>query len=380
MGDKIKQQFLMKTLGLQLFIIVLLPFSLQAQSVVATGAAFPFSSKEQGNVEILYSRALNNAKKEAISFVLGERVITERTDESRSKEITTHHGKENNENLKQQHSSRKSVAALSKGYVQLIKMIDKGFEDDGHYYVKAKFSVTREPSSELKIGEYWKDAGSPAVTLSIKETTDGQDSRYQVEHSREYFAELFNKNEIDINKNTNDGYEIDILQTFVQDINQEFNTFTTNCRLTFSVIDKLEGKQVKTFYKRNGPVASFSEEEGRLQCLGGISQEFSEKLIRDLIDNINYKSLNGSLFQVSINNLSGDKLLFATELFQKLFQVKYAQIKEFKNSSMQVDFNFVGSRQTLLEAIISSFEMEGVVLVPVELKGNSIQFIIKEKI
>lgn len=380
MEHKIKQHFLMKTLGLQLFIIVLFPFYLQAQSVVAAGAAFPLSSKEQGNVEILYSRALNNAKKEAISLVLGERVITERADESRSKEITTQHGKENNENLKQQRSSRKSVASLSKGYVQLIEMIDKGFEGDGHYYVKAKFSVTREPSSELKIGQYWKDAGSPPVTLSIKETSDGQDSHYQLAHSREYFTELFNKNEIDINKNTNDGYEIEILQTFVQDINQEFNTFTTNCRLTFSVIDKLEGKRVKTFYKRNGPVASFSEKEGMLQCLGGISQEFSEKLIRDLIDRINYKSLNGSLFQVSINNLSGDKLLFATELFQRLFQVKYTQIKEFKNSSMQVDFNFVGSRQTLIEAIISSFEMEGVVLVPVELKGNSMQFTIKEKI
>ena len=232
----------------------------------------------------------------------------------------------------------------------------------------------------MKIGEYWKDAGSPPVSLSIKETTDGRDSRYQVEHSREYFTELFNKNEIDINKKTNDGYEIEISQTFVQDINQEFNTFTTNCRLTFSVIDKLEGKQVKAFYKRNGPVASFSEKEGRLQCLGGISQEFSEKLIRDLIDSINYKSLNGSLFHVGINNLSGDKLLFATELFQRIFQAKYTQIKEYKNSNIEVDFNFAGSRQTLLEAIISSFEMEGVVLLPVELKGNSIQFTIKEKI
>jgi len=370
----------MKTLGLQLFIIVLLSFSLQAQSIVVAGAAFPLSNKEQGNAEILYSRALNNAKKEAISLVLGERVITERVDERRSKEITTQHGKENNENLKQQHTSRKSVASLSKGYVQLIEMIDKGFDGDGHYYVKAKFSVTREPSGELKIGEYWKDAGSPPVILSIMETTNGQDSRYQVEHSREYFTELFNKNEIDINKNSNDGYEIEILQTFVQDINQEFNTFTTNCRLTFSIIDKLEEKQVKTFYKRNGPIAAFSEKEGRLQCLGGISQEFSEKLIRDLIDSINYKSLNGSLFHVGINNLSGDKLLFATELFQRIFQAKYTQIKEYKNSNIEVDFNFTGSRQTLLEAIISSFEMEGVVLVPVELKGNSIQFTIKEKI
>lgn len=78
---------------------------------------------------------------------------------------------------------------------------------------------------------------------------------------------------------------------------------------------------------------------------------------------------------MGINNLSGDKLLFATELFQRIFQAKYTQIKEYKNSNIEVDFNFTGSRQTLLEAIISSFEMEGVVLVPVELKGNSIQLI-----
>ena len=134
MGNKIKQHFPMNIIGLQIFIIILLSFSLQAQSVVAVGAAFPLSKKEQGNVEVLYSRALNNAKKEAISLVLGERVITERVDERRSKEITTQNGKENNENLKQQHSSRKSVVSLSKGYVQLIEMIDKGFDGDGHYY------------------------------------------------------------------------------------------------------------------------------------------------------------------------------------------------------------------------------------------------------
>lgn len=379
MRNILKQQFLINILELKIFIFVLLSISLQAQSVVVSGAAFPLSKQEQGNVEILYSRALNSAKKEAISVVLGERVITERADERRSKEVITYDGKDNNENIKQQRSSRKSVASLSRGYVQLIEMIDKGFEDDGHYYVKAKFNITKEPSSELKIGEYWKDAGSPPVSLSILETTNGQESNYQVEHSSKYFAELFNKNEIDINKDTNDEYKIEISQTFEQDMNQEFNTLTTNCRLAYSIIDKLEGKQVKTFYKRNGPVASFSEKEGRFQCLKGISQEFSEKLIRDLIDSINYKSLNGSQFQVSIDNLPGDKLLFATELFRRLFQIKYTQTKEFKNSNMQVDFNFVGSRQTLMEAIISSFEMEGVVLVPIELKGNKIKFTIKEK-
>ncbi len=352
---------------------------LYPQVVVTTGVAFPLSKSEKGNAEMLFDRALSNAKKEAISLVLGERVIAERVDESKQKEITAYDGTKDNESLKQQRSSRKSVTALSKGYVQLIKMIDKGFKSDGHYYVKAKFDITKNPNNTLKIGQYWIDAGSPSVGLFVSEKINGKNSKSEVEHSYKYFVENFNKNDIEISKNEDNQYKIKILQFFTQEQNVELGTFATNCRLSFDIIDTQEIRHIKTFHVNNGPTPSFSEKEGRLKCLSEITQNFSKILIRNFVEAVNYKSLNGSMFQITINNLSGEKLLHVTELFRKIFQVKNTQIKIFENNRVQLNLNFTGNRQTLLEAIISSFEMEEIILVPVKLIGNKISFTIKEE-
>ena len=351
-----------------------------AEIVLQTGIASPQTESEESNIEVLRKRAIRNALDLAVLQVSGATISSERGGSLASKEETIMRDGNARNEVKEKSRYHSASVSKSTGYTRMVELV-REWQEGRQYYVELKVEVGTEEdvANTENAGFYWERAGKPKICMSLRESSNGEDTTQHEVYTLRYIRDNLVRNGITPSEGEQSdcAYEIQLVQEYTINQMTSFDTFTANCRLSFQIQDKQSKETVGEHRAGYGPVAGFNVEQAESACIREIAPNISEKLVRQIARVMNNKWSFGAEYVVTIEQLPGELATSARSIIANLFRVKRHSMEYYRGRIMQLRVHYEGTAAVFTEAIVSAFDDQEMKLVPTEMHGNSISFQLK---
>lgn len=332
-----------------------------ATQVIQKGIASPQSDAERGNIEKLRSRAIRNAMDLAVMQVTGTAVSSERGDSLRSQEKVISQGDQIREESRQESRFSRGATTRSEGHARLVEII-KEWQENDQYFVEAIIEVESEDETikQKNCGDYWLQAGKPAISMTFIEEFNGHTSSNLQDNTFRFLRDNLSRNGVNVSTSRDEvsAYRINVLQNLQSQEIEGLGTITMHCRLSFQIIDQERDESIAEYRAFQGPKAGFTIEQAKEDCLKVIARDVSENLVRALGKIMLERWNNGVEQRIKITGLPGEAVAAVSEILQNLYRVTSATAAKYNDGQYIRSLTFKGSATELAQAIQSSFADE----------------------
>lgn len=345
-----------------------------AITVTELGIGSARSDNDARNVEKLRARAIRNVLEVAVIRVSGVILSGEQKDILRQKDSYESDGNRIKEKLKQDSVFHNVIVSRTSAYAKLVEIL-KEWEEDGQYYVKARVDVSEKGLQEklYNAGIYWSRVGNPTIHMSLIRRINNKKvtgDKYTLRFLRDTMA----RNGISIVTNCQDAsYAIPVRLSFSTTHVTQYNTFKTNCSISYEIIDTGVDNSIAAARKTAGPAAGFSPGETQSKCEKEIVPIIAKDLVRRLTREMNEIWNNGRKYNVTINNVDGKAVLRTANIIRNIFRVTNLSGLKYKQGIMLMDVQYKGLPFEFVDNLVTTFEYEDQELSLVSLEENVVK-------
>ena len=330
-----------------------------AITVTELGVGSARNDNEARNVEELRARAIRNVLEVAVIRVSGVILSGEQKDSLRQKDSYESNGNKIKEKLKQDSVFHNVIVSRTNAYAQLVEIL-KEWQEDGQYYVKARVDVS-EKGLQKKLynaGIFWSRVGNPTIHMSLILLVNNKKITGDT-YTLSFLRDTMARNGISIVTNRQDAsYAIPVKLSFSTTHVRQYNTFKTNCSISYEIIDDGVDNSIAAARKTAGPVAGFTPGETQSKCEKEIIPILARDLVKRLAREMNEIWNNGRKYKVTISNVDGKDVLRTANIIRNIFRVTNLSNLRYKQGIMLMDVQYKGLPFEFVDNLVTTFEYE----------------------